>query len=122
MSKTYTYDSTLLTNISNKYKDGADKMEDIIDEFGQFKSSFESYYDGLVKDNIYDSIASTLENHMKELKMCYENMQDYVSNTLTEMTAADKSLSNDFASSGVHSSGGGSHSGGHHGGGGGGRF
>lgn len=114
------YDTELMDNISEKFRDGADKIDSAIAYFNGVSASFPVYYEGQVSDEIYDSFADTMVNHLKLLKQCYECMDTYVEDTKNEMVAADQSRANSIWGGGPHSGGGGSHSGGAHSGGGGG--
>lgn len=107
MSKTYEYDVTLLENIEAKFKEGADKIDDILAEYKSFVSTFPQYYDGQANDEIFDSLSSTMDSHIQLLKLCYENMEKYVANTREEIVAADEAIGNSISGNGAGGGGGG---------------
>ena len=89
MGKTI-YDSELMDNISEKFGEGADTMEEALTAFSDLNNSFPTYYDGQVNKEIFDSFYSTLENHLKLLKLCYENMGKYVTDAKETFIEADR--------------------------------
>lgn len=110
MADTMVYDSELMDDISSKFAEGAETMEDVITSFNGVISSFPSYYEGQVSDEIFDSFSSTLLNHFDLLKRCYENMGQYVTDAKDEFLAADEDRSRHISGSGNIHGGGGGHS------------
>ncbi len=93
MGKKVKYDSDLMDDISEKYNEGFEKMEDVITDFSELNTSFVTYYDGQTNKEIFDSLYSTLMNHFELLKLCYENMEKYVIDAKNTLIEADKNRS-----------------------------
>lgn len=98
MADKVTYDTELMNKISVKYNDGYKKVDDAINEFEEFANSFLKYYKGQADVEIFASIMDTLKKHLEILKLCYSNMEEYVTSSKDEMVAADESLSKSISS------------------------
>lgn len=101
-----TYNTELMEKISAKFNDGYDILDDAITQFGYFKNSFYSNYNGQARVEIFDSITTTMKEHMELLQLCYSNMKEYVNTAKEEMISTDKALSDSMNGSAQKKEGG----------------
>lgn len=96
MSDKIIYDQDLMDQISAKYKEGFNIVEELIENFNLFKESFIEYYDGQSNDEIFATLSETLSKHLEILKLCYSNMSEYVFISKKLMMALDDTFSDVF--------------------------
>lgn len=94
MGERITYNIELMDEITTKYNEGYDKLDDAITEFELFKNSFKTCYDGQVNVEIFETISTTLKSHLELLQLCYFNMGEYVTAAKEDMVATDETISN----------------------------